>query len=251
MRFEGKVFFLTGAARGIGAAAAAILSREGARVALADLSKEALEETAQSLGGPDSGVLCLPLDICDAAAVSEAVERTARHFGRLDGGVNNAAIQIPPVPLDSFPLDEFRRVLDVNLMGTVHCLQAQLRTMLAGGRGGSIVNMASAAGLIGLPGIAPYIASKGAVLALTRAAAIEYGARGIRVNSVSPGMVYTPMTAGDTADPAAEAAIIAAHPIGRLGRPEDIAETIAWLLSDASAYLLGANIVADGGYTAQ
>lgn len=251
MRFEDKVFFVTGAARGIGAAAARVLVRDGARVALVDVSGAALDETASHLGVDGARLLCLPLDIRDAGAVAAAVERTVRHFGRLDGALNNAAIQLPAVPLDQCPLDDFRRVLDVNLMGTVYCLQAQVRAMLAGGRAGSIVNMASGAALVALPGIAAYSASKGAVLALTRAAAVEYATRGIRVNAISPGMVYTPMTAGDTADPVVEDAIIAAHPIGRLGQPEDIAETAAWLLSDASTYLLGANIVADGGYTAQ
>jgi NAD(P)-dependent dehydrogenase (short-subunit alcohol dehydrogenase family) len=251
---SGKAFFISGAAGDIGSATARALLREGAGVALADNDPARLQEIVRQFGNEGHGtasVLPIMVDIASASAVNDAMAGVVRHFGRLDGALNNAAIQLAPRAFSEFDLDDFRRVLDSNLMGTVHCLQAQVRIMVQRRARASIVNMSSAAGIVALPGIAAYSASKAAILALTRSIAIEYGREGIRANAISPGLIRTRMTADDFADPAAEKAMIAAHPIGRLGTPEDIARTASWLLSDASSYLLGANIVADGGYSAQ
>ncbi|MET0547490.1 MAG: SDR family oxidoreductase [Caulobacterales bacterium] len=248
---EAKVAFITGAGSGIGRATALAMAREGARVAIADRDEAGLNATRDLLSGHGADALVLPLDITDSGAVVEAIASVVERYGRLDIAHNNAGIALPPCGFEDYELDAFRRVLDINLMGTVNCMQAEIRQMLKQGGGGAIVNTASAAGVVAAPGLSAYIASKSAVIGLTRAAAVEFGARGIRINSVSPGYVYTPMTAADTAEAAAEKAIIAAHPIGRLGKPEEIAETVVWLASGKAGYLLGANIMADGGYTAQ
>lgn len=194
-------------------------------------------------------------DVADPSDVAELVAKTVARFGRLDCACNNAGIEGKVVPLAEQPLENFERVIAVNLRGVFLCLQAEIRQMLKND-GGAIVNLASVAGLIGFPGLAPYVASKHGVNGLTKNAALEYSKLGIRVNSICPGGIDTRMldslaaqstggklTTGELMNPL--------HPIGRIGTPEEVAELVVWLCSDRASFITGANIPIDGGFVAQ
>lgn len=247
---QGKVAIVTGAGSGIGRATAIAMLKAGAQVALADLHVETVEETARLAGADDKRAFTVALDVTDADAARSFVASVVRHFGRLDVAHNNAGISLPPTGFTEFPLSSIRQTIDVNLFGVIHCLQPEIEAMLERGSG-AIVNTASAASVVAGPGISAYVASKHAVLGLTRAVALEYAARGIRVNAVSPGYIETPMTAIDMSDANDRQALEAALPIGRIGRPEEIADAVLWLCSDQARYVVGANIVVDGGITIQ
>jgi NAD(P)-dependent dehydrogenase (short-subunit alcohol dehydrogenase family) len=179
--------------------------------------------------------------------VSRTVARTVERFGGLHLAHNNAGLLGPFAPMASYPLDAARRLFDVNVFGVLFCLQAQIRVMLESG-GGSIVNTASVSGVRALPNISLYTASKHAVIGLTRSAAREYSAKGIRVNCVCPGFVQTDMTKGRF-DAQTEAALAAQHPIGRFADPAEIAETVLWLLGDGASFVTGSCVFVDGGQT--
>src|SRR5262245_102507 len=244
---EGKVAFVTGAAGGIGRATAHTLARAGAKLMLADLRPEGLEATRDELKPAGAEVDIAPLDVADPQAVARAVARTVERFGGLDLAHNNAGLLGPFEPLARYPLDAARRLFDVNVFGVLHCMQAQIPVMLARG-GGSIVNTASVSGVRALPNISIYTATNHAVIGLTKAAAVEYSGRGIRVNCVCPGFVLTDMTKGRF-DAEAEAALAAQHPIGRFADPEEIAASVAWLLGDGASFVTGSCLFVDGGQT--
>jgi NAD(P)-dependent dehydrogenase (short-subunit alcohol dehydrogenase family) len=244
---EGKVGFVTGAASGIGKASARALARAGARLMLVDVSAPALEATRSELAGGGAEVATSVVDVADPDAVSRAVAQTVERFGGLQLAHNNAGLLGPFASLANYPLDAARRLFDVNVFGVLHCLQAQIRAMLAGG-GGSIVNTASVSGVRALPNIGIYTATKHAVIGLTKAAAREYSARGIRVNCVCPGFVLTDMTKGRF-DAETEAALAAQHPIGRFADPAEIAETVLWLLGESASFVTGSAVFVDGGQT--
>jgi NAD(P)-dependent dehydrogenase (short-subunit alcohol dehydrogenase family) len=248
---HGKTAFVTGAAGGIGRATARALAREGAKLMLVDLDQGGLEATVEAIEeaiGPERNeVAVFAADIADAAAVEAAVAETVARFGRLDLAHNNAALLGPIVGLVDYPLDAARRLLEVNVLGLVHCLQPQIRHMLEAG-GGSIVNTASVSGVHAVPNISVYTATKHAVIGLTKSAASEYSGRGIRVNCVCPGFVLTNMTQGRF-DPETEALLAAQHPIGRFARPEEVAEAVVWLLSERASFSTGSALFVDGGQT--
>jgi NAD(P)-dependent dehydrogenase (short-subunit alcohol dehydrogenase family) len=247
MKLEGKVAFVTGAASGIGRASARALARAGARLMLVDIHAEGLETTRAELDHGGAEVATAVLDVADPDAVSRTVARTVERFGSLHLAHNNAGLLGPFEPLASYPLDAARRLFDVNVFGVLFCLQAQIRVMLGSG-GGSIVNTASVSGVRALPNISLYTASKHAVIGLTRSAAREYSAKGIRVNCVCPGFVQTDMTKGRF-DAQTEAALAAQHPIGRFADPAEIAETVLWLLGDGASFVTGSCVFVDGGQT--
>ncbi|GAA0950125.1 glucose 1-dehydrogenase [Actinocorallia libanotica] len=238
---QDKVVIVTGGARGIGASAAAALAAGGARVVIADLLEEEGRETAAEVGG-----VFARLDVTSEAGWAEVVDLAVASYGRLDGLVNNAGIA-SNLLIEKESLAYFEKVLQVNLTGVFLGMKAVLEPMRAAG-GGSIVNISSAAGLTALPGTSGYGAAKWGVRGLTKIAAVEFGPSAVRVNSVHPGMTYTPMTAQHGAVPGEGMFPLSA--LGRVGGPEEIGAAIAFLISDAASYVTGAELAVDGGWTA-
>jgi len=249
-RVDGKVILVTGVASGIGRATAIALAREGARLVLGDVAA-AGEETAHAARSLGADARFLECDVARQIDVDALVGCAMSRHGRLDGAVNNAGIEGALRETAEYPEETFLRVIEVNLIGMWRCLRAEIPAMRTGG-GGAIVNMASAAGLVGAGGLSAYVASKHGVVGLTRSAAIECAKAGIRVNAVCPGLVDTPMVDRLSAErPTLRDALIAMKPMGRLGRPEEVAEAAVWLCSDATSFVTGHTLAVDGGYVAQ
>jgi NAD(P)-dependent dehydrogenase (short-subunit alcohol dehydrogenase family) len=245
--FEGKVALVTGAASGIGRESAKKLAGAGAHVAIMDWNPEGLADTAAQIKGANGSVVTFVGDVGDSYHVKRFIGEAIQRFGGLHFAHNNAGILgPPPTPFVDYPEEGFRKVLDINLFGVFHCLQAEIRYMLEHG-GGAIVNTASVAGMNTTPHIAGYVASKHAVIGLTKVAALECASKGIRINAVCPGYVETNLV-GTYFDEATANSIKTAHPINRICQPEEVADAVCWLLSNQSTYVVGAEIVVDGGY---
>jgi NAD(P)-dependent dehydrogenase (short-subunit alcohol dehydrogenase family) len=245
---DGKVAVVTGAAKGIGRASARVFAREGASVVVADIDEAGGRETVaivESAGGRASFVRT---DVSVKADVYGMVRHAVDTFGGLDCAHNNAGIAAPMAPLAEYPDDGWDRTIAVMLTGVYHCLKAEIPQMLERG-GGAIVNTASGVGLVGYPSQAAYTASKHGVIGLTKVAALDYGARGVRVNAICPGTARTPMV--DEAvreDPSLDEYLKTLHPIGRIGEAMEIAEAAVWLCTPAASFVLGAALPVDGGY---
>ncbi|HWD42988.1 MAG TPA: SDR family oxidoreductase [Actinomycetota bacterium] len=248
---EGKVALVTGAGSGIGRAAALAFAREGAKVVVADVAADGGKETVRLIEQAGGAALFVEGDV-SASASAEAIVRTAvDHYGRLDCAYNNAGIEGAQAPIAEATEDNWDRVLSINLKGVWLCMKHELAHMAAHG-GGAIVNTASVAGLVGFPGISAYCASKGGVVMLTKTAALEYATQGIRVNAVCPGVIRTPMIdrfLGGSAE--AEAEFVALEPVERMGTPEEVAEAVVWLCSDAASFVTGHAMPVDGGLVAR
>jgi NAD(P)-dependent dehydrogenase (short-subunit alcohol dehydrogenase family) len=254
-RLSGKTAIITGGSVGIGRGCAIRMAEEGARIAIFDvLEKEGIALVSE-LASRGLEAAFWKVDVSDQGAVQAAINAAVSQFGRLDVLVNNAGISGSPAPTDQVTEAEWDRVQAVNVKGVFFCTKHAIPQLRAAG-GGSIINLSSIAGLIGVGGIAPYHASKGAVRLMTKNDAITYAAEKIRVNSIHPGYIWTPMVENHlrATSPDLEAAKAAAgsvHPLGHMGEPDDIAWAVVWLASDEAKFVTGAEIAIDGGYTAR
>jgi NAD(P)-dependent dehydrogenase (short-subunit alcohol dehydrogenase family) len=248
--FAGRVAFVTGAANGIGRAAALAFASKGASVVAADLAEQANQETARMIEKAGGRALAVKCDVSRDNDVSAVLEKAVATFGRLDFAFNNAGVEQPITPAADITQEEWNRIVDINLRGVFLCMKHEIPLMLKQG-GGAIVNTSSGAGVKGIAGQAAYCAAKVGIVGLSKAAALDYAKSNIRVNAVCPGIINTPMMdrfSGGTAE--GRERVIAQEPIGRMGKPEEIAAAVVWLCSDAAAFVIGHAMVIDGGQTA-
>jgi NAD(P)-dependent dehydrogenase (short-subunit alcohol dehydrogenase family) len=248
--FAGKVAFVTGAANGIGRAAALAFAREGAGVVVADVSEQGNRETARMVEEAGGRALAVRCDVSRAEDVKAALDKAVEAFGRLDCAFNNAGVEQPITATADLTEEEWDRIVSINLRGVFLCMKHEIPLMLRQG-GGAIVNTSSGAGVKGFAGQAAYCAAKYGIVGLSKAAALDYAKSNIRINAVCPGIIETPMMdrfSGGT--PEGRARVIAQEPIGRMGKPEEIAAAVIWLCSDAAAFVVGHAMVIDGGQTA-
>src|SRR5438105_6781537 len=249
--FENKVALVTGAGSGMGLATAKGEASAGGSVVLADSQEEAVRAEASQLEASGRKALALGCDVSDDGQVASMIERAVSSFGRLDAAFNNAGVMQRRLDTADISGDEWDRVLAINLRGVWSCMKYELRQMLRQG-GGAIVNCSSIGGVIGNPGLAAYAAAKHGVLGLTQTAALEYAARGIRINAVCPGTIKTPMVQSMTGgDSKALAEMVKDEPIGRLGEPEEIAAAVVWLSSPGASFVVGHALLVDGGDTSR
>lgn len=247
---SGRVVLVTGAASGLGKAMAERFAAEKAKVVVADVNASGAEAVADEIGGK-----WIRLDVADPDSAQAAVAFTVEAYGRLDILVNNAGVESARAPVHEATLENWHRVLDINLNGVFHCMKFGLAQMIKQGGGGNVVNISSIAGMVGITGLPSYVAAKSGVANLTRAAAVEYGPHGIRVNSVAPTAVYTPLfqrMAGADADPVSvKGGLKSLSPLVGIAEPEDIAAAVAFLASDDARFISGVVLPVDGAYTAR
>jgi NAD(P)-dependent dehydrogenase (short-subunit alcohol dehydrogenase family) len=248
--FERKVALVTGAASGLGLATAKAFAQSGASVALADWNKEAVQSATDELRAAGHKAIAIHCDVSDDTQVEAMVQQTVAAFGRLDAAYNNAGVQNVLADTAEAPREDFDRVTAINLRGVWSSMKFELRHMVEQGSG-AIVNCSSIGGLLGGAGRGSYHAAKHGVIGLTKSAALEYAARGIRINAICPGLIHTPMADQMMASGQTEAlnAMLKDVPVGRLGRPEEIADAVLWLCSPRSSLVIGHAMSVDGGYT--
>jgi NAD(P)-dependent dehydrogenase (short-subunit alcohol dehydrogenase family) len=247
--YAGKVAFVTGAGSGIGRATALAFAREGASVVVSDISERGNQETVRMIEELDERALAVRCDVTRTGDVKAALDRTVETFGRLDVAFNNAGVEQEEAATAQLAEEVWDRVIDIDLRGVFVCMKHEIPLMLEQG-GGAIVNTSSGAGVKGFPMGAAYVAAKHGVIGLTRSAALDYAQANIRINAVCPGIIETQMmdrVTGDT--PEGRQQVISQEPIGRMGKPEEIAEAVLWLCSEAASFVVGHAMVVDGGQT--
>ncbi|MCA9866381.1 MAG: SDR family oxidoreductase [Anaerolineae bacterium] len=246
--FQDKVALVTGGASGIGEACVRAFAQGGAKVAVVDMNEELGEQVVNSIKTSGGEAVFLRVDVSDAAAVAKMVDDTVAAFGRLDIAVNNAGVGGESNPTGDYSIEGWLKVIDVNLNGVFYCLRDEIQAMLKNG-GGTIVNMASILGTVGFANSPAYVAAKHGIVGLTKTAALEYGRQGIRINSVGPGFIRTPLL--DALDEPTQTYLAGLHAMGRMGESEEVSALVAFLCSDEASFLTGGYYLVDGGYTAQ
>jgi NAD(P)-dependent dehydrogenase (short-subunit alcohol dehydrogenase family) len=247
---DDKAALVTGGGSGLGRASAIALARAGATVTITDVNEEGGKETAALVEQAGGDADFLRADVTEPGDVADMIGNTVARWGHLDCAVNNAGMTGTAAPTADYTLEDWNRTIGLNLTSVFLCLKYEIPAMLE--RGGAIVNMASGAGLVGFPGLPAYVASKHGVVGLTKAAGLEYAQQGIRINAICPGSTRTPMLEGFMGgDERVERMMTRAVPLGRLGRPEEIAEAVVWLCSDAASFVVGHAMAVDGGSVIQ
>src|SRR5580692_886983 len=247
---EGKVGLVTGGTSGIGRDTAVVFAKAGAKVVVAGRREAEGKETIDLIHAAGGDGLFVKADVSKASEVEALIQKAAERFGRLDIAFNNAGIEGVWVPIVRQSEEDWDRTIDINLKGVWLCLKYEIRQMLQQGGGGAIVNMASIIGLVGSAGVAAYSASKHGVIGLTKTAALENAKSGIRINAICPGFIETPMADRIFRAQAARKYFLGCHPIGRFGKPTEIAEAVVWMCSDRASFMTGQSLVLDGGFLA-
>jgi NAD(P)-dependent dehydrogenase (short-subunit alcohol dehydrogenase family) len=245
-----KVAIVTGGTSGIGRDTAVLFAQAGVKVVVAGRREAEGNETVEMIRAAGGDGFFVKTDVAIAAEVQALVRKTVEKFGRLDIAFNNAGIEGNLVPIVIQPEADWDRTIDINLKGTWLCLKYEIQQMLKQRSGGAIVNMASVAGLVGSAGFATYCASKHGVMGLTKSAALETARKGIRVNAVCPAVIETPMGERIFGGPEVKPYAIGLHPIGRFGKPMEVAEAVVWMCSDRASFMTGQSLVLDGGFLA-
>jgi NAD(P)-dependent dehydrogenase (short-subunit alcohol dehydrogenase family) len=247
---EGKVGLVTGGTSGIGRHTALLFAKAGAKVVVAGRRELEGQETIELIRADGGDGLFVKTDVSKGSEVDVLIQKAVEKFGRLDIAFNNAGIEGAWVPIVRQSEEDWDRTITINLKGVWLCLKYEIRQMLKQGGGGAIVNMASVTGLIGSVGAGAYSASKHGVIGLTKTAALENAKSGIRINAVCPGVIETPMGERLFGAPAVHKSVVGLHPIGRFGRPAEIAEAVVWMCSDRASFMTGQSLVLDGGFLA-
>ena len=251
MKLENKVAVVTGSATGIGQAIAVAMAREGASVVVDYIGKpDAPQKTLQLIQDAGGKAMAIDTDVSQPDQVNALIQQTVQKFGSVDIFVNNAGIEFKH-PFLEFPVDQFQKIIAVNLQGPFLCCQAAAKQMVAQGAGGRIINISSVHEDLPMPTNAPYCATKGALRMLTRTIAVELAPHGITVNNIGPGAIFTPIDADIEANPELEKQLMAEIPVGRWGKPEEVAGLAVFLASDAAAYITGSTYFIDGGMLRQ
>ncbi len=248
--FNGRVAIVTGASSGIGRTSALFYARDGAKVVVSDVNKDGGQETVQLIQAAGGDAFFVKTDVSNPSDCEELVKKTVEKYGRLDLACNNAGIGGESNLTADYSVNGWQKVIDVNLSGVFYCMKYEIAEMLKTG-GGAIVNMASILGQVGFASAPAYVAAKHGVIGLSRDAALEYAAKGIRINAIGPAFISTPLISALESNPEAYNNLVALHPLGRLGKPEEVAELVVWLSSNRASYITGSYYPIDGGYLAR